>query len=74
MLLTDVVMPQMDGFELGQKLAGLKPSLKILYMSGYSRNSVVHNGKVDRDVQLIQKPISQSELATRIRDLLDSRD
>ena len=41
-------------------------------MSGYSRNSVVHSGKVDRDVQLIQKPVSQTELATRIRDLLDT--
>ena len=44
----------------------LRPRLKILYMSGYSRN-----GKVDTDVHLIQKPISQTELATRIRDFLD---
>ena len=52
----------------------LRPKLKIFDMSGYSRNAVVHNGKVDLDVRLIQKPVSQSELAERIRDLLDARE
>ena len=74
LMLTDVVMPGMNGRELGTRARQLRPKLKILYMSGYSRNSVVHNGKVDVDVQLIQKPVSQTELALRIRDLLDSRD
>jgi CheY-like chemotaxis protein len=74
LMLTDVVMPGMNGRELAARARRLRPKLKVLYMSGYSRNSVVHNGKVDRDVQLIQKPVSQAELATRIRDLLDSRD
>ncbi len=41
-------------------------------MSGYSRNAVVHQGRVDVDVQLVQKPVSQAELATRIRDVLDA--
>jgi PAS domain S-box-containing protein len=74
LMLTDVVMPGMNGRELAARARRLRPKLKILYMSGYSRNSVVHNGKVDRDVQLIQKPVSQAELATRLRDLLDSRE
>jgi len=74
LMLTDVVMPGMNGRELATRARTLRPKLKILYMSGYSRNSVVHNGKVDQDVQLIQKPVSQTELATRIRDLLDTRD
>jgi CheY-like chemotaxis protein len=71
LMLTDVVMPGMNGRELGTRARQLRPKLKVLFMSGYSRNSVVHNGKVDTDVHLIQKPISQTELATRIRDLLD---
>jgi PAS domain S-box-containing protein len=71
LLLTDVVMPGMNGRELGARARQLRPGLKVLFMSGYSRNAVVHNGKVDLDVQLIQKPISHGELATRIRDLLD---
>jgi PAS domain S-box-containing protein len=73
LMLTDVVMPGMNGRELATRARQLRPKLKILYMSGYSRNSVVHNGKVDPDVQLIQKPVSQTELATRVRDLLDTR-
>jgi PAS domain S-box-containing protein len=74
LMLTDVVMPNMNGRELATRARQLRPKLKILYMSGYSRNSVVHNGKVDIDVQLIPKPVSQTELAARIRDLLDTRD
>jgi len=73
LMLTDVVMPGMSGRELAARARALRPKVKILYMSGYSRNSVVHNGKVDPDVQLIQKPVSQTELAMRIRDLLDTR-
>jgi PAS domain S-box-containing protein len=74
LMLTDVVMPGMNGRELAARARELRPKLKILFMSGYSRNSVVHNGKVALDVQLIHKPVSQSELATRIRDLLDVGD
>jgi PAS domain S-box-containing protein len=72
LMLSDVVMPGMNGRELGTRARQLRPGLKILFMSGYSRNSVVHNGKVDLDVQLIHKPVSQSDLANRLRDLLDS--
>jgi PAS domain S-box-containing protein len=74
LMLTDVVMPGMNGRELANRARQLRPKLKILYMSGYSRNAVVHNGKVDLDVRLIQKPVSQSELAERIRDLLDAKE
>jgi CheY-like chemotaxis protein len=49
----------------------LRPDLKILFMSGYSRNAVVHHGRVDPGVKLLQKPISQTELARRLRELLD---
>jgi CheY-like chemotaxis protein len=71
LMLTDVVMPGMNGRELSNRARQLRPNLKVLFMSGYSRNAVVHQGKVDRNVQLIQKPVSLNDLAARIRDMLD---
>jgi DNA-binding response OmpR family regulator len=49
----------------------MRPRLKVLYMTGYSRNAVVHHGRLDRDVDLLQKPISTQELAARLREVLD---
>ena len=70
-LLTDIVMSGMNGRELGEKAVQMRPRLKVLYMTGYSRNAVVHHGRLDRDVDLLQKPISTQELATRLREALD---
>lgn len=71
LLLTDIVMPGMNGRELGEKAIQMRPSLKVLYMTGYSRNAVVHHGRLDRGVDLLQKPISTQVLASRLRDALD---
>jgi PAS domain S-box-containing protein len=71
LMLTDVVMPVINGRELSRRARALRPSLKVLFMSGYSRTAVVHQGRVDGDVQLMQKPISSQDLAIRIRDMLD---
>jgi PAS domain S-box-containing protein len=71
LMLTDVVMPVMNGRELFRRARALRPSLKVLFMSGYSRTAVVHQGRVDVDVQLMQKPVSPQDLATRIRDMLN---
>ena len=71
LLLTDVVMKGMNGRELANRARELRPALKILFMTGYSRNAIVHHGRVDRDVELLQKPVTQTELATRVRDMLD---
>jgi CheY-like chemotaxis protein len=71
LLLTDVVLPGMNGRELAQRAGQLRPGLKVLFMSGYSRSAVVHQGRVDRGVHLVQKPISLNDLAARIRDVLD---
>jgi PAS domain S-box-containing protein len=73
LLLTDVVMPGMDGRELGRLAQELRPGLRVLYMTGYSRNAVVHQGRLDEGVQLLQKPISQALLAARVRDILDRK-
>jgi nitrogen-specific signal transduction histidine kinase len=74
LMLTDVIMPAMNGRELSNRARELRPGLKVLFMSGYSRNAVVHHGRVDGDVQLIQKPVSSQDLAARIRDMLDRID
>jgi len=71
LLLTDVVMPGRTGRELGRHAQSLRPRLPILYMTGYSRNAVVHHGRLDEGVDLLQKPISQPVLARRVRGLLD---
>jgi CheY-like chemotaxis protein len=71
LMLTDVIMPGMNGRELGRRAEALRPSLRILYMTGYSRNAMVHQGRLEEGVQLIQKPVSQAMLAGRIREILD---
>jgi len=59
--------------ELAEQARKLRPGLKILFMTGSSRNAVVHQGRVDKDVDLLQKPITQAQLSTRIREVLDRR-
>jgi two-component system, NtrC family, sensor kinase len=70
LLLTDVVMPGMNGRALGDAAQQHRPGLKILYMTGYSRNAIVHQGRLDRGVSLIQKPFSESALASRVHEML----
>jgi two-component system NtrC family sensor kinase len=72
LLLTDVVMPGMNGRALAEQAQQKRPDMKVLFMTGYSQNAVVHHGRLDPGVHLIQKPLSESQLANRIRDLLDT--
>ena len=71
LLLTDVVMPGINGRELGKRAGQMRPGLKILYMTGYSRNAVVHQGRLDEGVALLEKPVSQAKLALKVREMLD---
>jgi PAS domain S-box-containing protein len=71
LLLTDIIMPGMTGRELGKQAQEVRPALQVLYMTGYSRNAVVHQGRLDEGVELLQKPVSQGELANRVRTILD---
>lgn len=71
LLLTDVVMPGMNGRQLADVASAKRPDLKILYMTGYSRNAIVHQGRLDPGVSLIQKPVSEQNLAMRVRSMLD---
>ena len=71
LLLTDVVMPRMSGRALAQELAKMRPTVKVLYMSGYADNAFVHNGVVDEGTHFIGKPFSASDLARKVREVLD---
>jgi PAS domain S-box-containing protein len=73
LLFTDVVLPGgMTGAELAKEAAAIRPGLKTLFTTGYARNAIVHHGRLDAGVQLITKPFSYADLATRIRDILDT--
>jgi DNA-binding NtrC family response regulator len=71
LLLTDVVMPDISGNVLAQRLAELCPELKVLFMSGYTENAIVHHGTLDAQVNFIQKPFKVRSLARRVREVLD---
>jgi PAS domain S-box-containing protein len=72
LLLSDVVLPGMNCRELMAEARCSRPELKVLFMTGYSRNAIVHQGRLDPGIEMIQKPMSQRELAGRIRDMLDA--
>lgn len=72
LLFTDVVMPNMSGQELASRAQAIRPGLKVLYTSGYTRNAIVHNGRLDAGVEMIAKPFTYQALSARIREILDA--
>jgi len=72
LLITDVVMPEMNGRELAENLQAHYPDIKVLFMSGYTVNVVTHRGILEEGVHFIQKPISNRELAVKVREALES--
>ncbi|GFO61090.1 hypothetical protein GMST_34150 [Geomonas silvestris] len=72
LLLTDVVMPEMNGKELAQQLCALSPGLRHLFMSGYATSVVEAHGVLEPGIRFLQKPFSLSELASKVREVLDA--
>jgi CheY-like chemotaxis protein len=72
LLFTDVVLPEgMDGRRLADQALRLRPDLKVLFTTGYSRNAIMHNGRLDPGVQLLPKPFTFDALAAKVRFVLD---
>jgi PAS domain S-box-containing protein len=75
LLFTDVVLPNgMTGAQLAAQAKTIRPSLKVLFTTGYARNAIVHHGRLDSGVHLIVKPFSFNDLAAKVRDVLDKVD
>jgi FixJ family two-component response regulator len=72
LLLTDVVMPGVSGKALADQLTEINPDLKVLFMSGYTGNIVVHHGELEVGIAFLQKPLSPAALARKVRQVLDA--
>jgi len=71
LMITDVVMPEMNGPQLAKHLISQHPEMKVLYMSGYVKNFISHQGILGKEMNYIQKPFTVNELAKKVREVLD---
>jgi two-component system cell cycle sensor histidine kinase/response regulator CckA len=71
LLVTDVIMPGSSGPKLFDRLVQLRPDLKVLYMSGYTGDAIVHHGQLAPGVELLLKPFTAGDLNRRVREVLD---
>lgn len=73
LLLTDVVLPQLNGRELAQRIEELRPGIRLLFMSGYTDDAILVHGVLDEGVHFIQKPLTPGALCSKVREVLDTR-
>jgi hypothetical protein len=71
LLMTDVVMPGISGRELSERVKAIRPEIRVLFMSGYTDQAVVHHGILESDAVLLQKPFTVAALAAKLRDILN---
>jgi PAS domain S-box-containing protein len=74
LIITDVVMPEMNGRDLSRQIQNFYPDIKVLFMSGYTADVIAHQGVLDRGVHFLQKPFSNKDMAAKIREVLDAPD
>jgi two-component system NtrC family sensor kinase len=73
-LFTDVVLPEgMNGRELANEVHKRRPDLPVLFATGYTRNAIIHHGRLDADVELLVKPFTTEALARKVRQVLDGQ-
>ncbi len=72
LMLTDIVMPDMNGRILADRAQSLRPNLRVVFMTGYTRNAIVHNGVLDAGVHLLTKPFTLDQLAAKLEEALSS--
>ncbi|HEX3351269.1 MAG TPA: ATP-binding protein [Terriglobales bacterium] len=72
LLLTDVIMPGINGRELANQVSATRPEIRVLYMSGYTENHIGHNGTLDQGITLLQKPFTLPALKAKVREVLDT--
>jgi DNA-binding NtrC family response regulator len=73
MMLTDVIMPHMSGKVLAEQLAPQRPEMRVLYMSGYTDDAIVHHGALEEGIAFLPKPFAPDALAFKVREILDAK-
>ena len=71
MMVTDVILPEMNGRELAKKITSLYPEIKVVYISGYTDDVIVHHGVLGEGINFLQKPFTVRDLTRKVREVLD---